>query len=123
MGLVACKAAYQHGARWLEDLKSYLTLNLKFVRDFLTQELPRIRLVEPEGLYLIWLDCRALGLSDRALDDLMVHKAGLWLDAGPMFGAGGEGFQRLNIACPEIILKKAMKKLKNASGYESESGI
>jgi cystathionine beta-lyase len=112
MGLVACRAAYKYGAQWLEQLKSYLVSNLSLVRDFLTKELPSIRLVEPEGTYLIWLDCKALGLSDKELDDLIIHKAGLWLDAGSIFGAGGEGFQRMNIACPASILQNALERLK-----------
>lgn len=114
MGLAACRAAYKYGAPWLEELKVYLASNLSLVRDFLAQELPSIRLVEPEGTYLIWLDCRGLGLSDKELDDLIVHKAGLWLDGGTMFGAGGEGFQRINIACPASILENALERLKKA---------
>jgi len=70
--------------------------------------------VEPEGTYLLWLDFRALGLTDRELDDLIVNKAKLWLDAGTMFGAGGTGFQRVNIACPRSLLEQAMKQLKEA---------
>jgi cystathionine beta-lyase len=116
MGLVACRAAYKYGAPWLEALKAYLTSNLSLVRDFLAQELPSIRLVEPEGTYLIWLDCRALGLSDKELDDLIVHKAGLWLDGGTIFGAGGDGFQRINIACPKAVLQDALVRLKKAFG-------
>ncbi len=114
MGLAACRAAYKYGAPWLEELKAYLASNLSLVRDFLAQELPHIRLVEPEGTYLIWLDCRALGLSDSELDGQIVHKAGLWLDGGTMFGAGGEGFQRINIACPASVLENALEKLKKA---------
>jgi len=114
MGLTACKAAYRYGAQWLDDLISYLASNLSLVRDFLKCEMPEIKLVEPEGTYLVWLDCKALGLSDKELDDLIVHKAGLWLDAGPMFGAGGEGFQRINIACPRAILEDALERLKKA---------
>ena len=114
MGLVACRAAYQHGAQWLDELKAYLVENLALARRFLEEELPRIRLVEPEGTYLIWLDCRALGLSDKELDDLMVYKAGLWLDAGTMFGAGGNGFQRINIACSRKVLIEALGRLKSS---------
>jgi len=114
MGLTACKAAYRYGAQWLDDLISYLASNLSLVRDFLKCEMPEIKLVEPEGTYLVWLDCKALGLSDKELDDLIVHKAGLWLDAGPMFGAGVEGFQRINIACPRAILEDALERLKKA---------
>jgi cystathionine beta-lyase len=114
MGLTACKTAYKCGAQWLDELMVYLASNLTLARNFLAQELPSIRLVEPEGTYLIWLDCRALELSDSALDELIVHKAGLWLDPGTMFGIGGEGFQRINIACPASILQNALEKLKKA---------
>ena len=114
MGLVACRAAYEHGARWLDELLVYLGSNLEFVRSFLARELPRVRLVEPEGTYLVWLDFRALWLTDRELNDLIVNKAKLWLDAGTMFGAGGTGFQRVNIACPRSLLERAMRQLKGA---------
>lgn len=114
MGLVACRAAYRHGAKWLDDLISYLVSNLDLLRDFLRKELPFIRLVEPEGTYLVWLDFRALGLPDKELNELIVHKAGLWLNSGPMFGAGGEGYQRINIGCPAAILQEALERLKKA---------
>lgn len=114
MGLTACKAAYAHGAKWLEDLKAYISSNLEFVRDFLAHNLPQIKLVEPEGTYLLWLDFRALGLSDDELDELIINKAGLWLDKGTMFGRSGSGFQRINIACPIEILRKAMQQLGEA---------
>lgn len=68
----------------------------------------------PEGTYLVWLDFRGLGLSENELESLMVEKAGLWLDAGTMFGDDGQGFQRINTACPRIILEKALNKLENA---------
>lgn len=114
MGLVACRAVYEHGASWLAELMEYLGGNLNFVRRFLAKELPQIRLVEPEGTYLLWLDFKALGLTDRELDELLVHKAGLWLDAGTVFGAGGTGFQRINTACPRSILERAMRQLRDA---------
>ncbi|HWP50115.1 MAG TPA: MalY/PatB family protein [Clostridia bacterium] len=114
MGLLASRAAYAQGAEWLDELKVYLTGNLTFARSFLASHLPQVRLVEPEGTYLIWLDFSALGLSDQALNDLMVHKAGLWLDGGTMFGEGGEGFQRINIACPRKTLQDALQRLNKA---------
>ena len=114
MGLTACRAAYKHGAPWLDALNVYLASNLSLLRGFLARELPFIRLVEPDGTYLVWLDCRALELSDSELDELIVHNAGLWLDPGTMFGAGGEGFQRINIACPASILQNALERLKKA---------
>ena len=70
-----------------------------------------MKLVEPEGTYLLWLDCRELGLEHDELEDLMVHKAGLWLDGGQMFGEAGAGFQRVNMACPRAILEAAFEKL------------
>jgi cystathionine beta-lyase len=114
MGMVACKAAYAGGEQWLEVLKAYLSENLAFLRDFLAREIPQIGLIEPEGTYLVWLDCRGLGLPPRELDDFIVHTAGLWLDDGPMLGVGGEGFQRVNIACPRTILREALERLKKA---------
>jgi len=111
MGMVACKAAYAHGEEWLEELKTYLTGNLNFVRSFISARIPEIRLVEPEGTYLVWLDCRALGLNDKALDELVIQRAKLWLDGGHMFGQGGSGFQRVNIACPRQLLEQAMEQL------------
>lgn len=114
MGIVACKAAYQNGEDWLEALKIYLTENLQFLRDFLETHIPEIRLVEPQGTYLVWLDCRALKLSDDALDELIVKRAKLWLDAGTMFGQGGSGFQRINIACPRSLIKQALEQLDRA---------
>ena len=114
MGIVSCQAAYAHGEEWLEELKSYLEENLNFVRTYLKAHIPQIRLVEPEGTYLIWLDCTALGMDSSKLDDFMYCKAGLWLDNGPLFGAGGAGFQRMNIACPRKTLAKAMQRLEKA---------
>lgn len=114
MGLTACRAAYEHGKPWLDELKAYLLQNLRFVREYVAKNMPGVRLVEPEGTYLIWLDFRELGLSGQTLDDLIVYKAGLWLDAGEMFGDGGEGFQRINIACPRATLEEALKRLSRA---------
>lgn len=114
MGLLACKAAYEHGREWLDDLKTYLAQNLDFVRTFLQERLPQIKLVQPQGTYLIWLDCRALNMTEEALDQLIVQKAGLWLDTGSMFGHEGEGFQRMNIACPRATLEKALHQLECA---------
>lgn len=111
MGLVACKAAYTKGEDWLEELKGYLAENLKLLRSFLESDIPQIKLVEPQGTYLVWLDCTSLGLSDKALDELIIHRAKLWLDAGTMFGQGGSGFQRINIACPRSLLLQAFEQL------------
>ncbi len=122
MGLLACQAAYEQGTQWLEKLKLYLAENLELVRKFLQEELPVIRLVEPEGTYLVWLDCSALGISDQELDELLMQKAGIWLDAGSMFGAGGQGFQRINIAVPRPVLQQGLDRLKRAVAFRQSDG-
>lgn len=114
IGLHACQAAYETGREWLEELKVYLRDNLDFARDFLEKNLPQIKLIEPEGTYLIWLDCRELGLTEERLEHLIVHEAKLWLDAGAIFGKAGEGFERINIACPRAVLKEALERLRGA---------
>lgn len=113
-GVAACQAAYAKGGEWLDQLKQYLTENLDFVREYLKENLPEIKLIEPEGTYLIWLDCRALNLGDEQLQQLIEQKAKLWLDDGYVFGAGGSGFERINIACPRATLKIALENLKKA---------
>lgn len=114
MGLAACKAAYEYGEPWLNQLKAYLSANIDYIREFLKEHLPSLSLVEPEGTYLAWIDCSKLGLSEEELEDLIVNKAGLWLDNGTMFGEEGLGFQRINAACPRATLEKALKQLKKA---------
>lgn len=114
MGITACRAAYTGGSEWLSELKEYLSGNLDFLRSFLNQKLPQIKLVEPEGTYLAWLDFSALGFDDNKLESFIENEAGLWLDSGTKFGAGGEGFQRINIACPRSVLKKALTQLEQA---------
>ena len=111
MGLVACQAAYEEGAEWLLQLKEYLLGNLSFVREYLKENLPEVKLIEPEGTYLIWLDFEALGLERKELEAL-IDKAGLWLDAGAIFGKTGIGFERINIACPRRTLEQAFVQLK-----------
>lgn len=113
-GLLACQAAYTHGEEWLCELKEYLAGNLSFLRNFIAERLPQIKLVEPEGTYLVWLDCSELGLSGEALDNFMGQKAKLWLDGGSMFGEEGSCFQRVNIACPRSLLEKALLQLEAA---------
>jgi cystathionine beta-lyase len=119
MGLVACQAAYTYGRPWLEELIQYLSGNLSFLRTFLTENLPQIKLIEPEGTYLVWLDFNELGLREEELDYLLVHKAGLWLNPGTIFGPEGQGFQRINIACPQAILEQALTQLAKAVHWNS----
>ena len=81
---------------------------------YLEEHLPEIRLIEPEGTYLLWLDFKALHLNEKELEHLIVDKAQLWLDSGAMFGPDGEGFERINIACPRATVEKALKQLEAA---------
>jgi len=114
LGLVACETAYKYGETWYEALKKYLQENLDFVRSYLESELPKVKLVEPEGTYLIWLDFRGLGLSEAERKDLIENKAKLWLDTGTMFGEAGAGFERINITAPRSVIKEALDRIKNA---------
>ncbi|MCD7854420.1 MAG: pyridoxal phosphate-dependent aminotransferase [Clostridiales bacterium] len=114
MGLIACEAAYKYGEEWYQAVKAYIKGNIDYTRNFLKNELPEVKLIEPEGTYLLWLDFRELGLTKPELKDLIINKAGLWLDRGEIFGKSGEGFERINIACPREVLKEALKKLEKA---------
>ncbi|MCM1273675.1 MAG: pyridoxal phosphate-dependent aminotransferase [Clostridium sp.] len=114
IGIVACEAAYKYGEEWYRELKKYLQDNLAFVRNYIVQNLPQIKLIEPEGTYLIWLDFRGLHLSEQDLENLIVNKAKLWLDSGAIFGKAGEGFERINIATSRSVLREALDRIKNA---------
>ena len=114
LGAVACEAAYRGGQEWLDQLRAYLLENLNFLRAYLQEKIPQIHLVEPEGTYLVWVDCSELGISGKELDQFIVEKSGRWLDGGAMFGPSGADFQRVNIACPRATLELALDKLKAA---------
>lgn len=111
MGLVACQSAYEKGQNWLNELKKYLLDNINYVDIFLKERLPKIKLIYPEGTYLLWLDFNELNLSDDKIEELMIKEAKLWLDNGKMFGSSGKGFQRINIALPKEKLKIALQNL------------
>lgn len=113
-GLDACEAAYTYGHQWVDELLVYLQGNIDYMIDFFKQNLPQIKVIKPEGLYLVWVDMRALGLNDEELEQFMLDKAKLWLDEGYIFGTGGSGFERFNVACPRSTLEKALNQLKGA---------
>lgn len=114
LGLVAAKAAYEYGSEWYESVHEYISENIAYARRFIEEKLPDIKLVEPEGTYLLWLDFRNLDLSEQELENLIIHKAKLWLDSGRIFGTSGKGFQRINAACPRKILEEALTRLESA---------
>lgn len=113
-GTVAMEAAFSYGDVWLKELLEYLSDNLSFLKGYFEKRIKKIKVIEPEGTYLIWLDCRALGLTDMQLRKVMREEAGIGLDDGYLFGTGGEGFQRINIACPRSVLEKALKRIEAA---------
>jgi cystathionine beta-lyase len=114
--MVACEAAYTHGRQWLDEAMAYIAANRDFVREYLEEHLPQIKLTKSQGLYLLWLDFNSLGLSPEELEKFLLHRAKLWLNQGYTFGEEGRGFARLNIACPRSQLKTALDQLKAAIG-------
>lgn len=114
LGAIACQAAYESGAPWLDACKAYMRENLNYVRTFLAERLPKIRLVEPEGTYFAWLDCTDLGKTREELDHVIIHKAKLWWDTGAIFGQSAALFQRVVLACPKATVVEAMNRLEKA---------
>jgi cystathionine beta-lyase len=115
-GMIATQAGYEFGKPWLEQLLDYLKGNYDFLVSYLREHAPRIKPFPLEGTYLVWLDFRELGLPDMELKDILLKKAGVWLDYGPQFGTGGEGFQRMNIACPRSILEEGLSRIAGTFG-------
>jgi cystathionine beta-lyase len=113
-GFAALEAAYNEGEEWLGQLMEYLQDNLRFLTDFIQAEIPRIKVVKPAATYMVWLDCSKLRLGRKELNDFIINEAGLGLSDGPLFGEEGEGFQRINIACPLSLLEKALCQLRDA---------
>ncbi len=113
-GMVASEAAYTHGEEWLGQMLNYVNGNLEYMQNFIIDNIPEIKLIKPEATYMVWLDFRNLKMTDEELKDFIVHKAKLGLNDGPMFGPGGSGFQRMNVACPRSLVEEAMERLKKA---------
>jgi cystathionine beta-lyase len=112
-GQTALEAAYNEGEEWLEQVLSYLDDNVEYLGSFLSERIPGIKLVQPEATYLVWMDFRSLGLEAGDLRRLMLKKAGIHFDEGGIFGPEGEGFERINVACPRSILKEALTRIEN----------
>lgn len=110
LAIVACRAAYEYGANWLDALNKYLYANMIYMDEFLKTNLHAVRLIPPQATYLAWLDCRALGLSPDELDRKLTHEAKLWLNRGDTFGLGGAGFTRINAGCPRETLTACMER-------------
>lgn len=117
MGLAACQAAYEEGGEWLEELKEYIWGNYLFLKEYLEAKMPQITPGVLEGTYLAWLDFRNLGLGEEKLEEMIVNRARVWFNGGTVFGPEGEGFQRVNIACPRPVLAEALKRLEQAVNH------
>ena len=113
-GIVALIAAYNEGEEWLDQVLKYIEANFKFLKEFVNEKLPNIDFIDPEGTYLAWLDCSRLGMDDEKLSNFMLKKAKVALDDGKIFGPGGEGFERINVGCPQSILRECMNRIVNA---------
>ena len=111
---IATVAAFTQGDEWRRAMLSYVQDNIDYVIDYCREHLPAIRPLRPQASFLVWLDCRSLGLDHDALIDLFVNKARLALNDGEMFGPGGQGFMRLNVGCPRAILTEALTRLTTA---------
>lgn len=108
------EAGYRHGGQWLDQLMAYLKDNRDYVIDYVRQHMPAVRVAEPEGTYLLWLDCRALDMEDAELKRFFVDQAGVGMNPGITFGGPGSGFMRMNIGCPRRVLETALAQIRQA---------
>ena len=113
-------AAYNEGEEWLDELKQYLYGNYTYLKDFFAQYLPQFTVLPLEATYLVWVDCSSLGLSSAKIAEILLEKEKLWINEGTIYGAAGEEFIRLNIACPRELLVQGLVKIKNAFGSAND---
>ena len=111
---IATVAAYTEGREWMRQMLAYVEKNIEYVTEYCRENLPEIKPLKPQASFLVWLDCRGLGLSQKDLVDLFVDQAKLALNDGAMFGPGGEGFMRLNVGTPRVVLKEALERILKA---------
>lgn len=109
-GVIALQAAYNEGAEWLDQLLEYIYDNYEYMRSFCEEHLPDFPITKLEGTYLVWMDCRKFGMTSVELEKRLIEDAGLWLNAGTMYGQDGEGFMRWNIACPRARMIEGLKR-------------
>ncbi len=113
-GIVGTEAAYLHGEGWLKQMLIYTEKNIDFVSDYLAKNIPQIHFAKPEGTYLLWINFKALKMTDAQLKEFLVHQAEIGLNQGIIFGENGSGYMRMNVACPKSLLEKALNQLKRA---------
>ncbi|MCH5229154.1 MAG: pyridoxal phosphate-dependent aminotransferase [Muribaculaceae bacterium] len=122
-GVLATISAYTQGEPWLTELIDYLQENYEFLVTFFNKEMPKLPVVKLEGTYLVWVDCRSIGLSSEELEEKLIREGGVWLNPGSMYGVAGEGFMRINIACPRERLAEGLKRMKKVLFPHSEPTI
>lgn len=113
MGIAGMEAAYRYGHAWLDEAIDYIQNNARFVKEYVQAEIPELSVMEPEGSYLVWMDCRSLGLTDKELLSLFLE-AGVALGNGGKYGPGGDGFMRMNVACPRSLVSEGLTRMKTA---------
>lgn len=119
MGIVAATASYSDGTEWFDAVKEYIWQNVLFIEKYFAENCPKIKVVKPEGSYLVWLDFSAFTeLSSQEISDRILNKAKVWLDDGKMFGSEGEKFERINAASPRCVLQKAVEQISRAFSKE-----
>jgi cystathionine beta-lyase len=114
LGYEACRLVYEEGEAWLEQLISLINTNYRLIRDFLSREFPTVEVIDLEGTYLLWIDFKSLGIEYRELERILKMEAQLFFDEGYIFGQGGRGFERWNIACPTRYIREGLERLKAA---------
>ena len=112
LGLEAAKAAYEKGDEWYEKMMAYVRENIEYVKKYVEEHMPGVKVIEGEGTYLVWLDFRATGIEAEELDHRIIYDAKLWLDSGKIFGKTGLGFQRINVATPRKIVTECLERIR-----------
>ncbi len=119
LGLVATESAYSRGEEWYQAVKAYIKSNIEFVKEYTEKYLPGVKMIDTEGTYLVWLDFRGTEIPANEINRRIIYEAKLWLDDGEIFGRQGEGFQRINVACPRKTLEEALGRIRNVLYYDS----
>ena len=112
LGLLATQAAYENGDVWYEAMHSYVKANIEYTREYVRKNLPGVNVIDGEGTYLMWLDFRGTGLDADEIDKRIINQAKLWLDSGRIFGDGGLGFERINVAAPRSIVTECLERIR-----------
>lgn len=113
LGLVAVEAAYTKGDEWYQSMLEYIRGNIAYVKRYVKENLPGVKVIEGEGTYLIWMDFRETGIDAGELDRRIIHEAKLWLDSGKIFGDTGKGFQRINVAAPRSVVEECLRRIRS----------